>query len=122
MMMPITGTIVHCPANQCCTAVYQSSVVGRNTKPSTGHNGLLNTLNQCENSHTSTITTRGTHNASNTSRQGMAESFRGFGQLDATRSGVAGGSGRGFCGADQRAAGASPAVDSQRALQRVKRC
>src|SRR5690348_6459304 len=88
MMMPITGTIVHCPANQCCTAVYHSSVVGRNTKPSTGHKGLLKTLNQCENSHTSTITTRGTHSASNTSKHGMAESFRGFGHLDATRSDV----------------------------------
>src|SRR5690348_7114758 len=73
--MPITGTIVHCPAYQCCTAVYQSSVVGRNTKPSTGHSGLWNTSNQRENNHTSTITTRGTHNASRTSRQGMAESF-----------------------------------------------
>src|SRR4029077_4103957 len=32
-MMPTTGPSVHRPPNQCCTAVYQRTVVGRKMKP-----------------------------------------------------------------------------------------
>src|SRR5690348_2894327 len=70
--IPMIGISDHWPWNQCWTAVYHSNVVGRNTNPSTGHSAMLKMpLNQCVNSHNSTITTRGTNSANNTIRQGM---------------------------------------------------
>lgn len=71
--MPTSGINVHWAPNQCTTAVYHSSVLGRNTKPSTGHSGVTNTPLKLENSHNSTITTRGMHSAIKTSRHDMAD-------------------------------------------------
>ncbi|TAN07971.1 MAG: exo-alpha-sialidase [Rhodanobacteraceae bacterium] len=73
--IPTIGTSVQRPWNQCCTAVYQSSVVGRNRNPSTGQSAMWKMpLNQRVNSHRMTTTTRGAPSARIANRQGMRDS------------------------------------------------
>src|SRR5206468_7469644 len=57
---PTTGQNVHAPWNQCWTAVYQISVVGRKMNPSTGHSAIAKIpRNQLVNSQSTTITSLG---------------------------------------------------------------
>ena len=47
MTSPTIGHSVHCPPNQCWTAVNQRKLVGRKTKPRIGQRGVSNIpLNQ----------------------------------------------------------------------------
>src|SRR5690349_4711229 len=74
MMSPITGQSVHWPPNQCNTAVYQSSVVGRKMKPRMGYNrefcGKI-PLNHVEKNQSSRITSRGAASAKSAKRHGI---------------------------------------------------
>ena len=71
-MMPTTGQRVHCPPNQCCTAEYQRSVVGKKKKPRTGHSTELNMpWNQVVKNQRSTMTRRGVMSAKTARRHGM---------------------------------------------------
>src|SRR5579863_793911 len=70
---PTTGQSVQLPPNQCCTAVYQSSVVGRKMSPRTGHStDEKMPRNQLVANHSTTATNRGAARASRANRHGMS--------------------------------------------------
>src|ERR1700732_4550209 len=71
---PTTGQNVQCPPNQLCTAEYQSRVVGRKTKPITGHSRLSKTpRNQWVKNQRSATTNRGAARAIKVMRQGIGQ-------------------------------------------------
>src|SRR5690606_12612311 len=70
--IPMIGHSDHAPANQCCTAVYQKSVVGRKMKPRIGQSRESKMpANQSVKNQSPTRTRRGTASARMTIRQGM---------------------------------------------------
>jgi len=70
--MPTTGQRLHWPANQCWTAVYQSSVVGRKMRPSRGQRTEEKIpSNQRVNNHRTATRSRGVNSARSAKRQGI---------------------------------------------------
>src|ERR1700747_16723 len=76
---PMTGQSVQAPPNQWCTAEYQSSVVGRKTKPTMGHSSdAKRPSNQWPYSQRMATASRGVRSAREKRRQGMARSNHQF--------------------------------------------
>ena len=76
-MSPTIGHKDHTPPNQCWTAEYQSSVVGRKMNPRIGQSTVLNMpWNQPVKNHRKAITTRGKIRAMKAIKQhGMTTTF-----------------------------------------------
>src|SRR5712675_500266 len=74
--MPITGPSVHRPPNQCCTAVYQSSVVGRKMKPARSQSSEENIpSNQRVKNQRSATTRRGARRVTTPKKCGIQRSL-----------------------------------------------
>ena len=94
MTRPTTGQSVHTPPNHCCTAVYQSSVVGRKMNPRTGHSSEgKRPSNQWVKYQSKMMASRGVKSARTRRTQGMVEAtLLGFG-LSVTPTPQSGGGG-----------------------------
>src|SRR5450830_1202584 len=71
---PAIGQKLQCPPNQLCTAEYQRRVVGRKTKPMTGHRRLSKTPRyQWVKNQSSATTSRGVARAIRVMMQGIGQ-------------------------------------------------